>query len=60
MSWITELCKIYDIEQHMAGVETPEATLLPLFHSTQNAQIEITITNKGEFFQLMRFQQMIM
>lgn len=50
MSWITELCKIYDIEQHMAGVETPEATLLPLFHSTQNAQIEITITNKGEFF----------
>ena len=44
MSWITMLCETYDNLQ-----KDPPDELLPISHSTQNAQIEVTINSDGEF-----------
>jgi CRISPR-associated protein Csd1 len=49
MSWIDKLHRTY--ENNVGAVEGGEddAVLLPICHSTQNAQIEITIDDKGCF-----------
>lgn len=49
MSWITEAAKIYDLEEDIVGKNIDGITLLPLFHSTQKAQIQITIFDDGTF-----------
>ena len=48
MSWANELYKVYEsvVGTEVAGGETP---LLPVSHSTANAQIEITIKEDGDF-----------
>lgn len=45
MSWTNELYKVYE-----RVIETKDSkTMLPISHSTANAQIEVTITEDGEF-----------
>lgn len=45
MSWTNELYKVYE-----RGIGTKDGkTMLPISHSTANAQIELTITEDGEF-----------
>lgn len=46
MSWIEELYKIYE---RQSGVVDSDSPLLPIAHTTVNAQIELTITEEGEF-----------
>ena len=48
MSWTNELYQLYD---QFAGKEdsVSNAYLLPIAHSTQNAQIEISIDGEGNF-----------
>ncbi len=46
MSWTDELYKIYDLN---ISSNNSQEVLLPVSHSTANAQIEITINEKGEF-----------
>ncbi|MCC8041980.1 MAG: type I-C CRISPR-associated protein Cas8c/Csd1 [Oscillospiraceae bacterium] len=46
MSWTNELYKLYD---DYCGFDENGNVMLPLFHSTQNAQVEITIDESGNF-----------
>ena len=48
LSWANELYKVYElvVGTEAAGGETP---LLPVSHSTANAQIEVTVDENGEF-----------
>ncbi len=53
MNWKEELIRLYDVNADKAGEieykgETPY-TLLPLYHSTVTAQIEVTIYEDGNF-----------
>lgn len=51
MNWIQSLYETYDNCQTMIGVGTVEnhVPLLPICHTTQKAQIEITLDGKGNF-----------
>lgn len=53
MTWISELVKTYDNNSDAVGiVKDPDdvsKVLLPIFHLTQVANVEVTITNDGEF-----------
>lgn len=46
MSWTNELYQVYE---NNCGNDDEKAVLLPVSHSTANAQIEVLITEKGEF-----------
>lgn len=46
MSWPNELYKIYEMQ---AAQQQEGIMLLPVAHSTNNAQIEVTINEQGEF-----------
>lgn len=46
MSWTDELYKIYDLN---ITRDNGQETLLPIYHSTANAQIELTVNENGEF-----------
>lgn len=46
MSWIEELYKVYERQSGVVDSDTP---LLPIAHTTVNAQIELTISEEGEF-----------
>lgn len=46
MSWMNELYKVY--ENHCGKLEYADP-LLPVFHSTANAQIEVELSETGEF-----------
>lgn len=46
MSWTNEL---YNIYERFCGAEAEGATLLPVSHSTANAQVELTIDEDGNF-----------
>ncbi|SDA13169.1 CRISPR-associated protein Csd1 [Ruminococcus sp. YE71] len=48
MSWTNELYKVYELAVGTEAAEG-ETPLLPISHSTANAQIEITIDENGEF-----------
>lgn len=53
MNWKEELIRLYEVNEDKAGEieykgETPY-TLLPLYHSTVTAQIEVTIYEDGSF-----------
>lgn len=50
MNWFSELCDLYEKNQDIAGIMGKENTaLLPLFHTTVTAQIEVTIDRDGNF-----------
>lgn len=49
MSWLPECASVYDKIGKDAGTKVNGVLLLPLFHSTQNAQIEVNVNTKGEF-----------
>jgi CRISPR-associated protein Csd1 len=54
MSWLQNLYKTYDANEGQVGktVKKPngqEYTLLPISHTTQNAHIEVTVDEEGEF-----------
>lgn len=51
MSWIQKLYDTYENCKSIVGttVTEEETPLLPIAHSTQNAQIEVTISGKGNF-----------
>lgn len=46
MSWTDELYKIYDLN---ITRDNGQETLLPISHSTANAQIELTVNENGDF-----------
>lgn len=50
MSWTNELYKVYELASK-SGTEDTEKNILPLSHSTANAQIEIVIGQDGEFLE---------
>ena len=44
MAWLKTLAETYDVYEDLAGIEkNNQAVLLPISHSTFNAQIEVTI-----------------
>lgn len=48
MGWIDTLSRTYDVCESLVGVEKDNAPmLLPIAHSTQNAQIELTVDLNG-------------
>lgn len=55
MSWLLELYETYKANEHkfVGKVETKRNgqafTLLPISHTTQNAHVEVTVTEEGEF-----------
>lgn len=49
MSWLPECAVVYDKIGKDAGTKVNGVLLLPLFHSTQNAQIEVNVSTEGEF-----------
>lgn len=50
MAWLKTLAETYDVHADLAGVErNAQAVLLPISHSTFNAQIEVTIDADGNF-----------
>ena len=50
MAWMKTLAETYDVYAHLAGKEENEqAVLLPISHSTFNAQIEVTVDVDGNF-----------
>ena len=49
MSWLPECAAVYDKIGKDAGTKVNGVLLLPLFHSTQNAQIEVNVSTEGKF-----------
>ena len=50
MAWLRTLAETYDVYSDLAGVDkNAQAVLLPISHSTFNAQIEVTIDEEGNF-----------
>lgn len=50
MAWLKTLADTYDVYASLAGVNKNEqAVLLPISHSTFNAQIEVTVDMDGNF-----------
>ena len=48
MSWTNEIYAVYDLALNIEATGDKKA-ILPISHSTQNAQIELTITESGDF-----------
>ena len=50
MAWLKTLAETYDVYGDLAGVnKNDQGVLLPISHSTFNAQIEVTIDKEGNF-----------
>lgn len=50
MAWLKTLAETYDVYSELAGVDkNGQAVLLPISHSTFNAQIEVTLDEEGNF-----------
>lgn len=50
MAWLKTLAETYDVYSGLAGVEkNDQAVLLPISHSTFNAQIEVILDEAGNF-----------
>ena len=50
LAWLKTLADTYDVYAKLAGViQNDQPVLLPLAHSTFNAQIEVTIDENGNF-----------
>ena len=58
MAWLKTLAETYDVYADLAGVEkNDQAVLLPISHSTFNAQIEVTIDKEGNFIEADRLDK---
>ncbi len=58
MAWLKTLAETYDVYSGLAGVEkNDQAVLLPISHSTFNAQIEVTIDEEGDFQSARRLEK---
>ena len=55
MSWTEELYKIY--EQQCGRTENEASPLLPISHTTMNAQIELTLSEQGDFISAERVEK---
>ena len=53
LSWTNELYKIYE---NNCGKEDEKSVLLPVAHSTANAQIEVTLSEEGKFISATRIE----
>ena len=50
LAWLKTLAETYDVYADLAGIDrNGQAVLLPISHSTFNAQIELTIDEDGNF-----------
>ena len=50
MAWLKTLAETYDVYSALAGADkNSQAVLLPISHSTCNAQVEMTIDDEGNF-----------
>ena len=49
MSWMSELSQLYDWESDIIGEEIDGVTLLPIYHSTQKAQIDVFLFSDSTF-----------
>ncbi len=50
MGWMQKLYETFENNQHMVGVAVADKTTLsPIYHMIAKAQIEVTITDQGEF-----------
>ncbi|HPL67960.1 MAG TPA: type I-C CRISPR-associated protein Cas8c/Csd1 [Smithellaceae bacterium] len=49
MGWIAQLCETYERNVHRVGDFNEDYPLLPIYHTTQPAHIEVTIDGKGNF-----------
>ena len=49
MSWLSELSKLYDLEADIVGEDIDGKTLLPVYHSTQKAQIDVFLFDDASF-----------
>ncbi len=50
MTWLKTLAETYDVYSYLAGVEeNDQPVLLPVSHSTFNAQVEVVIDGDGNF-----------
>ncbi len=58
MAWLKTLAETYDVYADLAGKEeNDQPVLLPVFHSTFNAQIEVTIDGQGNFRDARRLEK---
>ena len=58
MAWLKTLADTYDIYSDLAGVDkNGQAVLLPISHSTFNAQIEVTIDKDGNFVDAQKLEK---
>lgn len=58
MAWLRTLAETYDAYSELAGVEkNNQEILLPVSHSTFNAQIEMTIDNDGNFLSAKKLEK---
>lgn len=58
LAWLKTLAETYDVYSGLAGVEkNDQAVLLPISHSTFNAQIEVTIDEEGDFQSARRLEK---
>lgn len=49
MGWMSELKNVYDLEKDIVGQKIDDVVLLPMFHTEQNAHIEVTVFDDGTF-----------
>lgn len=55
MNWVGELCDLYDKNSDKAGImDGVNPVLLPLYHTTVAAQIEVTVDENGNFLNAQR------
>jgi len=58
LAWLKTLADTYDIYSDLAGVDkNGQAVLLPISHSTFNAQIEVTIDKDGNFVDAQKLEK---
>jgi len=58
LSWIEKLYETYENNLPFVGIRDDDETmLLPVAHSTQNAQIEVVLDEKGNFRRAMRVEK---
>ncbi len=58
MAWLKTLADTYDIYSDLAGADkNGQAVLLPISHSTFNAQIEVTIDKDGNFVDAQKLEK---
>ncbi len=58
LAWLKTLAETYDIHSNLAGDEkNGQAILLPISHSTFNAQIEVTIDKDGNFMNAKKLEK---